>query len=677
MASSASPGDAAQHSVPQRRDAAIVFAGFRLQPDGSLFRGDALIHLPPRELAALRLLLAHAGQIVTSTQFKEALWGGVHVTAESIPRCLSTLRAHLRPNDCVQTVYKRGYRLVAEVRRLDDSGGHKLARLAILPFATGRGVDLHLGAAIADETIARLSNAREPLASMVARDSVFTLAARGLTAQQTGQALHADLVMAGSLQAFVSHLRLRVEMIRVSDGIQIWAEDLLVGSNGIAALESDLAARLDFRLQSSPLQPRQEGGHFSFSATHTATEALETLSRPDEKRPTPTGAERSAARSSWGADGLSIAAAAGPAVAAARVSAPRFGPLSGPISVSGPVKSARSEAYEIFLRGHYEGQTIERHRMQDGLQHLARAIDLDPSLVAAKVDMVRLCAIQAVFGYMPPAVARDLARRTAETIPEHHADPVLPALGSFSFHVDFDLPAALHAFSNSAHLPHDASVTRSRVMFSLSRGRFDEGIAQIDAALQLDPFAPWLHARRAWALHLAGRHPESMAQMRHCLELFPDHEGVALYGAIILTYNGDAASGLRLAEALSARMPYYDQIIAIHAYALACANRKPEARALISRLRWLGQERFVSSSFNAAVYVALGDMDNALAELKSSMDMRCPWFFQMLADPRLEPLHGREDFEELRSVLTRMETSAADSALSDELASVDFRSTGL
>ena len=657
MASSASLGDAAQIPGKPQSESAILFAGFRLEPDGSLWRADSLVHLPPRELAALQLLLANAGQIVTSAQIKQTLWGDVHVTEESVPRCLSSLRAHLKPNDCIQTVYKRGYRLAAEVRRLDASSADRILRLAILPFAAGRGVNQHLGAAIAEETSVRLSNARDPLAFIVARDSVFTLAARGFTAQQTGEALHADLVLAGSLQAFVSHLRLRVEMIRVSDGIQIWVEDLLVEDGRIARLEADLVQRLEFRLRPSSFIPLQAGNSASALAT-PAGSSLEMSSSP----PTAlhVGAKPSV-HSPWQAEGLSIAAVAAP--------------VAGPAQA--PRRSSRSEAYEIFLRGHHEGQTMERHRMQDGLQHLARAIDLDPTLIAAKVDMIRLCVIQAAFGYMPPAVARDLARRTAETIPDHHTDSVLPSLGTFSFNVDFDLPAALHAFSRSAYLPHEASVTRSRVMFSLSRGRFDEGIAQLDAALQLDPFAPWLHARRAWALHLAGRHPESMAQMRHCLELFPDHEGVALYGAIILTYNGDAAGGLRLAEALSARMPYYDQITAIHAYALACANRKPEARALIGRLRWLGQERFVSCSFNAAVYVALGEMDNAVTELKSSMDMRCPWFFQMLADPRHEPLHGRGEFEELRSVLPRMEASAAGSPRGDEFDHGGFWSAGL
>ena len=92
-----------------------AFGNLRLQADGTLMRGDEEIHLPPKELAALKLLLAHAGQIVTHQQLKHALWGNVHVTDDSVPKCLSSLRELLAPDDYIQTVYKRGYRLATDV----------------------------------------------------------------------------------------------------------------------------------------------------------------------------------------------------------------------------------------------------------------------------------------------------------------------------------------------------------------------------------------------------------------------------------------------------------------------------------------------------------------------------------------------------------------------------------
>ncbi|MGA3135681.1 MAG: winged helix-turn-helix domain-containing protein [Terracidiphilus sp.] len=633
----------------------LAFGGFRLQPDGTLLRGDAVVHLPPRELAALRFLVAHAGQIVSPLQLRQALWGYVHVTADSVPKCLSSLRARLEPEKCIQTVYKRGYRFSAEVTRHGAATVSALPRLAVLPFAAAYTLPEHLGPIIAEETIARLTNAPHPVVSVLARDSVFTLASRGLTAHQIGETLKADLVLTGTLRELPSHFRLRAEMIRVEDGAQLWVEDLLVPQSQIAGLESELVERLVFRLSTGlPGDARMEL----------------TLSQ------------------GWSKEDLSISAAAAPALdqeSAPRHRGPRQQVFVAGAENRGPQQQVlvaeveNLEAYRIFQRAHYECQTMQRHRMQDSLQHLLRAIELDPSLMAARVDLVNLCVTQAFYGYMSPALAASQVRRAAESgspatgsgrrgdesgssaIPHLPLCPeaILPGLGWVSFHVDHDLPSALQAFFLSAHLPHDPWTTRLRVMFALSRHRFAEAIEMLRAVIQLDPFSPWLHARLGWAFHLSGQAAESVECIRHALALFPDNEAAHLYGSMILAFNGEAARGTGLARDLAQRLPHFDLGTAVHAYALACEGRADEARAILERIQWLSRERFVLSSFTPAVYVALGELDAALAELRASAAARCPWFFQMLADPRLKPLHARPEFQEMRAVLTRMEAAAA------------------
>jgi hypothetical protein len=119
---------------------------------------------------------------------------------------------------------------------------------------------------------------------------------------------------------------------------------------------------------------------------------------------------------------------------------------------------------------------------------------------------------------------------------------------------------------------------------------------------------------------------------------------------------------VQLAETLARRLPYFDLATSVHAYALARGGRKDEARTILERLQWLSRERFVMKSFNPAVYLALGDPESALGELRAAGEDRCPWFFQMLADPRLELLHGRPEFTEMKATLARMEASVAQEA---------------
>lgn len=579
-----------QVSAPTRPDLIepeFLFGNFKLVPDGTLFRGETQIHLPPKELAALRFLLTHAGQIVTPAQLRQALWGDVHVTADSVPRCLSSLRARLEPEQCIQTMYKRGYRLAVPVLR-NGSQDRGPSRLAIMPFAVGHNVAEHLGPAIAEDVTTRITATGPSSVAVLARDSVFTLAHRGLTAVQVGEALKADLVLAGTLLAMATHYRLRVEMIRVEDGTQIWVEDMLVARDRVLDLESELVQRLVFRL----------GCEF-------------------------------------------------------------------PIAVGTPAlrsRAAHPEAYEVFLRGHQEWQTKERHRMHDGMQHLLQATDLDPSLISAQVDLAHVCVTQEFYGFMSPDLAAQQIRHIGNSISHvsANAPTLLPVLGWIDFHVDRDLARALDQFSASAHLPHDQSTTRLRVMFALSRHRFEEALEWLQSALLADPYAPWLHGCLAWAWHLAGQRAHSVAQVEKTLSLFPEDEHGLLFGALILTFNGQAERGEILARELVRRTPYFDIATAVLAYALACAGQRDEAYGILEQLQWLSRERFVLRSFTPAAYAALGEVEAAISELRAADDARCPWFFQALADPRLESLHAQPEFERMRAMEPQMESSVAE-----------------
>lgn len=596
----------------------VTFASFRLEDDGTLFRGETPVHLPPKELAALRLLVANAGRIVTAAQLSQALWGDdVHVSADSVPKCVSSLRALLEPDDCIQTVYKRGYRFSAELRRQGDGPDDALLRLAILPFTGGFGVPDYLGSVVAEETMARLSAAHPPMIAILAQDSVFTLARRGLTALEVGRQLKADRVLAGSLRSLPMHYRLRTEMIQVSDGTQLWVEDVLVARNQVAGPETEILNHLVFRL-SQAIRNNRTG--MRTTAGSTSAVVAEPDTHEEEAPPVAVHAK----------------------------------PEPNPEAI-------RLEAYESFQRAHHEWQSLERHRMQDGLQHLLRATELDPTLIGPKIDLVNLCVTQGLYGFMSPSVAADTVHRTAISVPSTSpsAEMLQPALGWIHFYFDRNLAAALASFDLSAHIPHDPWVTRARTVLSLSRHRFDEGLALLRSTIALDPYSPWLQSRLAWGLHLSGEANASMDQIRSTLRQYPDHAGANLYAGIILAYNGEGALACDLAQALVRRLPYFDLATEVHAYALAQAGKPDEARATLERLQWLGRERYLLRAFTPAVYVALGEYDMALAELQASNEVRCPWFFMTLADPRLKALESHPEFKQMHGILADMEKEAA------------------
>lgn len=77
------------------------------------------VELEPRVMDLLVLLARQPGVVVSKSQIMQALWGGLHVNEDALARCVFKLRKALgddaREPTYIETVSKRGYRLIADV----------------------------------------------------------------------------------------------------------------------------------------------------------------------------------------------------------------------------------------------------------------------------------------------------------------------------------------------------------------------------------------------------------------------------------------------------------------------------------------------------------------------------------------------------------------------------------
>ena len=565
------------------------FGDFRLKADGTLLRGETPLEIPGEELALLRALLVRHGKVVSAAELSRAVPGESRLSRQGLTACIESLKKILQPGECIERVARRGYRIQANAEVEEDPSSRSLARLAILPFSTGFDVPEFLGMAVAEQTMEQLCNGRPAIISVAARDSVNTLARRGLRPLEIGKLLQADMLVTGQVLATPGRYRLRAEMIRVADGAPLWVEDLMMGREQVADLAGELAARLTSRL-CRDISMQAE------AATAVRREATK----------------------------------------------------------------AQREASDLYLRAHHEWPNMERYRMQDAMARLLRATELDASLTAARVDLAQLTVLQCIHGYLSPRISAATVRRAAEGIPDlnEQADGLLPALGWIEFHFDRDARSALRLMACAEELPYDPSNVRVSAWLLSSRHLFGEAIELLSATIQADPYSPWLQAARAWLLHLAGEREASVAQIEKAIDLSSDYDNTLFFGAMILGYNEETARALEVATTLASRSSHYDLATSAQAYVLACAGRRDESHSLLERLQWLSRERFVLNTLNAATHVVLGENDAAIEELRKANETRCPWFFQILADPRLKPIENLPEFAALKSVWAAMEAEA-------------------
>jgi DNA-binding winged helix-turn-helix (wHTH) protein len=125
-------------------DARIIQLGSAFDPDTLRLRhGDREVRLDPKELAVLLELAAGAPGVVAREQLLARVWAGTSVVDNVLEQVITRLRRALgddakRPR-CIETLPKRGYRLMVPVVRAEgavapaESG---LPTLSFLPLAT-------------------------------------------------------------------------------------------------------------------------------------------------------------------------------------------------------------------------------------------------------------------------------------------------------------------------------------------------------------------------------------------------------------------------------------------------------------------------------------------------------------------------------------------------------------
>jgi DNA-binding winged helix-turn-helix (wHTH) protein len=74
----------------------LQFGPFRLDvANAGVWCGAEAFRLPPKAFAVLRMLVAHAGQIVTKEALLEAIWPDVVVRDAALAVCIGELRRTL------------------------------------------------------------------------------------------------------------------------------------------------------------------------------------------------------------------------------------------------------------------------------------------------------------------------------------------------------------------------------------------------------------------------------------------------------------------------------------------------------------------------------------------------------------------------------------------------------
>ena len=284
-----------------------------------------------------------------------------------------------------------------------------------------------------------------------------------------------------------------------------------------------------------------------------------------------------------------------------------------------------AEAYELYLKGRFQMSRLTDDGFLKGRDYFHQAIGLDSNYALAHAALADSYVVLGGWNVATPndtfPKARDAALRALQLDPSLGEPHATLAMVSFAF--DWDWKAAEQEFKRALDLnPNYPDAHQMYSYYLTAMKRFDESLAQMQRAKELDPASLSKLAGIGEILNYMGRTDEAIEQFEKCLELDPN-SGFAHWSLgnvyIHKQMYEQAISQYKKAIPLSGSSPDEPSTLA---YAYAKSGRRKQALETIEELLKRSERSYMSSTLIATTYAALGDHDKALKFLHMAINQR-------------------------------------------------------
>ena len=314
------------------------------------------------------------------------------------------------------------------------------------------------------------------------------------------------------------------------------------------------------------------------------------------------------------------------------------------------VKVVNPEAYESYLKGRYFWNKRTADGLKAALAYFKQAIEEDPKYAQAYSGLADTYALLGDWQYAVMTPKEAFPQAKAAAIKALELDSTLgEAHNSLAFVLDgfdWDFDSAGKEFQRAIELnPGYASAHHWYAWHLSLLGRYDEAIAEMRKAENLDPLSLIINADLAELLVLAHSDDDSIRQSRKTIEMDPNfalaHNQLAQAYLQKQMYD-EAVAELKTAVQLSGGSPAF---IANLARAYVASGKRSEAVKLLGDLKKSANPGYSNASEIAVIYAALGDTDQAMNWLEKGYEER--FNPGVLLRPGFDPLRSDLRFQNL------------------------------
>ena len=316
--------------------------------------------------------------------------------------------------------------------------------------------------------------------------------------------------------------------------------------------------------------------------------------------------------------------------------------------------STNAEAYQFYLRGRYFWNKRTSDGIKQAIEHFQQSIERDPNFALGYVGLADSYTGLTFYNFAAPQEAMPKAKESAikalaldDTLAEAHT-----TLAHILINYDWNWSAAEKEFKRSIELNPDYATAHEwyAIHYLTATGRLEEAVREMKRALELEPASLVMNTFMGATLYYAGRYDEAIDQCRRTIQMDPNfavahwHLGLAFEQKQLL----DAATEeFKKAISLSGGSPLMKAALA---RAYAKSQKTHEANEMLNELNELAKRQYASAYEIAAIYVALGNNEEAFQLLEKAYSEHsfhlanlnvCPQFKSVRSDPRFQDLVQR------------------------------------
>jgi TolB-like protein/DNA-binding winged helix-turn-helix (wHTH) protein/Flp pilus assembly protein TadD len=615
---------------------------------GELRKHGLRVRLQEQPFQVLALLLKNHGDVVTREELQKKLWPADtfvdfdHGLNKAINKVREALNDSAESPRFVETVARRGYRFVAEVK-VAEAVPVRSPEIAPQPHPVAEG----RGYTDVDDKLARPQRILPPLAWKISAFALLLLMASLAAWKLPSWNRPSPVIRSLAVLPFES-LSSDPSQDYFADGM---TDELISDLGQISALRViSRTSVMGYKRARKPLP--QIARELNVDAVVEGT----VLRSGGQVRITAQLIEASADKHLWSQSyegELQDTLALQNKVARAIADQIRISLNPQELAALKNAKVVNPEAYVSYLKGRYFWNKRTADNLKVGLAYFQQAIDEDPKYAQAYSGLADTYALLGDWQYAVMTPKEALPKAKAAAIKALELDSTLgEAHNSLAFCLDgfdWDLDAAGKEFRRAIELNPGYATAHHWYAWHLALlHRYDEALAEMRKAESLDPLSLVINADLAELLALAHFYDESIQQSRKTIEMDPNF-GLAhnhLGQAFLQEHrNDEAIAELQKAVELSGRSP---TCMANLARAYVASGKRSEAENLLSDLKKRSSPTHSLASEIAVIYVALGDTDQAITWLKRGYEERFnpgvllrPGFDAVRSDPRFEDLVRR------------------------------------